>query len=191
MDKFIKENLLLLILPVILLGFGVYQVFTLGYNAATDYRESLQKKEQVKIKEDELARIKQNKELKSKRKVELKNGKAIFEVQGQQFSPEASFGSLFENILTNITNSGVRIRMIQYNYEPQDDKIILTGMEGYNACELFFTAVGSYSQLQTFFKDLAKENYLTNIHEVYIEPYDQDKNILIAKFKIRLYTKTI
>jgi hypothetical protein len=66
-----------------------------------------------------------------------------------------------------------------------------TNAPGYNACELSFTTVASYSQLQNFFKSITKENYLTNIYEVYIEPYDKDKTILIAKFKVRLYTKTV
>ena len=98
---------------------------------------------------------------------------------------------MFENILSNITGNGVRIRSIDYNYTPQNDKIMQTNAPGYNACELSFTTVASYSQLQNFFKSIAKENYLTNIYEVYIEPYDKDKTILIAKFKVRLYTKTV
>ena len=98
---------------------------------------------------------------------------------------------MFENILSNITNSGLRIRTIDYNYSPADDKILQTNSPGYNACELAFLTVGNYSQLQNFFKNIAKENYLTGINEIYLEPYDKDKSILIARFKIRLYTKTI
>ena len=98
---------------------------------------------------------------------------------------------MFENVLANITNSGIKIRSIDYNYQPVDDKVLLTNMDGYNACELSFVTVGNYTQLQNFFKNITKEKYLTNIYEIYIEPYDKDKTILIAKFKIRLYTKTI
>lgn len=193
MEKFIKENLLFLILPALILIFGVYNIITTGYQAVTNYSEANQKNAEAKIKEEKLAKIKQEKLLKAenKNKSQPKNGKVIYEVLGQQFTPEASFGIMFENVLANITNSGVRIRMIQYNYSPLDDKIIMTNTPGYNACELFFTAVGSYAQLQNFFKNITKENYLSSIQEVYIEPYDKDKNILIAKFKIRLYTKTI
>ncbi|MBR1616718.1 hypothetical protein IJ670_01055, partial [bacterium] len=103
----------------------------------------------------------------------------------------ASFGIMFENVLANITNSGLRIRSIDYNYAPTEDKVLEAKAPGYNACELSFVAVGNYSQLQTFFKNIAKENYLSGINEIYIEPYDADKTILIARFKIRLYTKTV
>ena len=108
-----------------------------------------------------------------------KSGKVIFEVLDQQFSSQASFGIMLENVISTIVNSGVRIRSIEYNYNPQGDMIKDTGAPGYNACELSFVAVGSYAQFQTFFKNLTKENYLTNIYEIYIEPYDKDKTILI------------
>ena len=126
-----------------------------------------------------------------KKKKEAESGKVIYEVLGQQFSSEASFGIMFENILSNLSNSGVRIRKIDYNYKPNDDKILMTNLAGYNACELNFITVSTYAQLQNFFKNLTKEKYLTNITEIYLEPYDKDKTILIANFKVRLYTKTI
>ena len=94
-------------------------------------------------------------------------------------------------LLKNLTTSGVRVRSIEYNYSPVNDKIGDLHAPGYNACELSFTAVGSYSQLQSFFKNLTKNKNLSSIYEIYIEPYDKDKTILIAKFKIRLYTKTM
>ena len=78
---------------------------------------------------------------------------------------------MFENILANITNSGLRIRSIDYNYSPTDDKVLSANAPGYNACELSFVAVGNYSQLQTFFKSIAKENYLSGINEIYLEPF--------------------
>ena len=142
-----------------------------------------------KLKQKEKEQVEQKEEAKVEKKVT--SGKIIYEVLGQQFSPEASFGIMFENILSNITTSGIRIRSIDYNYRPSNDKILTMNVPDYNACELSFITVGSYGQLQSFFKNLTKENYLTSIHEVYIEPYDNDKRILIARFKIRLYTKMV
>mgnify|MGYP002869960526 CR=1 FL=1 len=98
---------------------------------------------------------------------------------------------MFENILANITNSGLRIRSIDYNYSPTEDAILEASIPGYNACELSFVTVGTYTQLQTFLKNIAKETYLTGINEIYLEPYDKDKTILISRFKVRLYTRTI
>ena len=199
MDKnstFIQDNILFILLPILALAVGVYFSYTnitLGLEAHSTLQEKKAEKQTKQSKLSQLLEAKRRQEEaeKSEVKKESKSGKVIYEVLGQQFSPEASFGIMFENILSNIATSGVRIRSISYNYTPQTDKVLQTNAPGYNACELSFTTISNYSQLQRFFKSLAKESYLTNIYEVYIEPYDKDKTILITKFKIRLYTKTM
>lgn len=190
MEKLIKENIIYLFLIVAVFVGGLYSIYHYGSLAITSHTEAKQKNEELQVKQEKLNQIKRQ-QLASAHKTETTSGKVIYEVMGQQFSPEASFGIMFENVLSNITNSGIRIRSIDYNYQPSDDKILFANVPGYNACELSFTAVGNYSQFQNFFKNIAKENYLSNIYEIYIEPYDKDKTILIVKFKIRLYTKTI
>lgn len=193
MEKFIKENIAILLIPIIALAGLGYWTYT-SYNGMSDSRNVKKEKEELlatkKMQLEQIRAQKVQENEKPKKKVAA-SGKIIYEVLGQQFSPEASFGIMFENILANMTNNGVRIRSIDYNYQPMDDKVLLVNAPGYNACELSFTAVSTYSQLQSFFKNLAKENYLSSIYEVYIEPYDRDKTILISKFKIRLYTRTI
>ena len=192
MEKFIKDNLLYLLIVIIVIGGGIYAIVNIGSTAFNNFSEMSAKKEELATKQQKLEQIKQEKlSASSKKKKESQSSKVIYEVLGQQFSSEASFGIMFENILANMSNSGLRIRSIDYNYSPDEDPVLQTNAPGYNACELSFVTVGNYSQLQTFFKNLAKETYLTGINEIYLEPYDKDKSILIAKFKIRLYTKTI
>ncbi len=192
MKKLIKENSVYILLVVVVLAFGIYSVYHYGLNTYATHSELRTKEAEMQTKKekvDEIERQKQQETLSLKQKAE--SGKVIYQLPSNQFSPEASFGVMFENILANITQSGVRIRSIDYNYQPLEDKILSANIPGYNACELTFTTVGSYVELQNFFKSLAKEKYLSSIYEVYIEPYDKDKTILIAKFKIRLYTKTV
>jgi len=192
MEKLIKDKILYILVVVVALIGGIYGAIHFIGLAMESHNEVVQKKAELETKQAKLSQLRQEKASNAtKKKRESESGKVIYEVLGQQFSPEASFGIMFENILSNITNSGVRIRSIDYNYEPADDKILMTNVAGYNACELSFVTVGNYSQFQTFFKNIAKENYLSSIYEVYIEPYDKDKTILIVKFKIRLYTKTV
>ncbi len=190
MEKLLKENLQYILLVVIVLIGGIYGVFVNGSALATNLSDVSAKQQELETKQQNLDTLKAKAQSSSKKK-ESNSGKVIYEVLGQQFSSEASFGIMFENVLSNITNSGVRIRSIDYNYQPQDDKILMTNIQGYNSCELSFVTVGNYSQLQNFFKNITKEKYLSSIQEIYIEPYDLDRSILIARFKIRLYTKTI
>lgn len=192
MEKLIKENLIYILLIIAIVAGGIYATYHYGIGAYQSHSEVVAKKAEAQTKKEkmeDLERQKAQELLPLKNKAE--SGKLIYQVSASQFSPEASFGIMFENILGNITNSGIRIRSIDYNYQPVEDKILTANLQGYNACELSFTTVGSYVELQNFFKNLAKEKYLASIYEVYIEPYDKDKTILIAKFKIRLYTKTV
>ena len=192
MEKLIKDNILILAIVVIIFCGGGYQVYNVIMDTVNHYSEVENKKNELTTKKEKLQQqLEANKKRSEQLEKSASSGKVIYEVSGQQFSAEASFGIMFENVLSNITNSGVRIRSINYNYQPVDDAILLTNIPGYNACELSFVTVSNYVQLQSLFKNIAKEKYLSNINEVYIEPYDKDKTILIAKFKIRLYTKTI
>ena len=202
-NKLLEENIIVIFLAFAVVlggGYGVYKFGTQFHESQnqlltnkqmlqlkeTEYQNALKAKQEQEERKRQEAEEANNKEVKT-----AKSGKVIYEVLGQQFSTEASFGIMFENIISNITNSGVKIRSINYNYRPGNDKVMEVNAPGYNACELSFTTVSTYSQLQKFFKNLAKESYLTSIYQVDIEPYDKDKTILIARFKVRLYTRLI
>ncbi len=191
-EKLIKENIIWVILLLAVVIGGGYFTYDKGMNVLANMEDIKTKKQEFEKKDQTLQGLLKAQEAKKMgKKKQSESGKIIYKVMGAQFTSEASFGIMFENILSNIAASGIRIRSIDYNYAPQDDKILLTNIEGYNACELSFTAVGKYAQLQNFFKNIAKEKYLSSIQEIYLEPYDNDKSILIAKFKIRIYTQTI
>lgn len=135
--------------------------------------------------------IKMQQDAQNRQKKVVKDGKVIFEAPDMQFSPDASFAPLFELVLTIAQQSGIRIRAIDYNYSPQEDAIFAAKLEGYNTCELNMVIVGSYTEIQTFFKTIMKEQYVTNLAEVELNPWDKDKKVLIAKVKLRLYTRTL
>lgn len=147
----------------------------------TSYKDQKKQYDSLKFQQDNQNRTK---------KV-VKDGKVIFDAPGMQFSPDASFAPLFELVLTIAQQSGIRIRAIDYNYAPEEDMIFSARIEGYNACELNMIAVGTYSEFQVFFKTVMKEQYLTSLVELELTPWEKDKKILIAKIKLRLYTRTM
>ena len=137
MEKMIKENILFILLPILAFFGGIYAVYHFGSLAGASQSELTSKKSELETKKSQLEQIKQQKlSSQTQKKKESGSGKVIYEVLGEQFSPEASFGIMFENVLANITNSGIKIRSIDYNYQPVDDKVLLTNMDGYNACEI-------------------------------------------------------
>ena len=187
----IVDNLpyfLLLVVPFLLLfKFVVPEVQKVGGTLETNK----QVKEQLEMEQTKYENLKMQQAAQNRQKKVVKDGKVVYEVKGMKFSPEASFAPLFELVLTVAQQSGIRIHSIDYNYSPVGDKIFDAKIPGYNAAELAITAVGTYTEFQTFFKSVIKEPYVSNFAEMEITPWDRDKKILINKFKLRLYTKTM
>lgn len=187
----LKENtvyvLPILVALVLFVNFVVPQ-FSKGLKSYRNMNDSKTQYEQVKEQYDAL---KAQQELQNRQKKVVKDGKVVFDAPDMRFSPDASFAPLFELVLTIAQQSGIRIRSIDYNYAPQEDMIFAAKINGYNVCELNMVTVGSYTELQNFFKSIMKEQYLTNLAEVELTPWEKDKKVLIAKIKLRLYTRTI
>lgn len=187
----LKENALyaaLIVVALFLCGFFVFPEAGKSIEAFSQMKSKEVSYNQLKEQYDAL---KVQQEAQNRAKKVIKDGKVIFDAPGMQFSPDASFAPLFELVLSIAQQSGIRIRAIDYNYAPAEDVIFAAKLQGYNACELSMVAVGTYSEFQTFFKTLMKEQYLSNIAEVEIAPWDKNKKILITKFKLRLYTRTM
>ena len=187
----LKENavyvLPILVVLVLFVNFVIPQ-FDKGLKSYRNMNDSKTQYEQVKEQYDAL---KAQQELQNRQKKVVKDGKVVFDAPDMRFSPDASFAPLFELVLTIAQQSGIRIRSIDYNYAPQEDMIFAAKINGYNVCELNMVTVGSYTELQNFFKSIMKEQYLTNLAEVELTPWEKDKKVLIAKIKLRLYTRTI
>lgn len=187
----LKENAAyaapILLVVVLFVNFVIPQ-FTKSIDAVKLLKSNKAQYEQVV---EQYNMLKMQQDAQNRQKKVVKDGKAIFEAPDMQFSPDASFAPLFELVLTIAQQSGIRIRAIDYNYSPQEDAIFAAKLEGYNTCELNMVIVGSYTEIQTFFKTIMKEQYVTNLAEVELNPWDKDKKILIAKVKLRLYTRTL
>lgn len=188
MPQFIRENLKFLLLPLIILIVGLVMVIP-------QVQPSLEAVQQKFALDKELISAKQELDdlkFQSTQKIEkvLDGDKKIYQAMGLQFSPDASFAPLFETVINIAKISGIRIRSIDYNYNPQEDDILKAKLPNYNVCELAIVAVGSYTQFQNFYKALVKEEYLNNIASIEVRPFKEDRSVLVTSMKIRLYTKT-
>lgn len=187
----LKENATyaapILLVVVLFVNFVIPQ-FTKSVDAVKLLKSNKAQYEQVV---EQYNMLKMQQDAQNRQKKVVKDGKVIFEAPDMQFSPDASFAPLFELVLTIAQQSGIRIRAIDYNYSPQEDAIFAAKLEGYNTCELNMVIVGSYTEIQTFLKTIMKEQYVTNLAEVELNPWDKDKKVLIAKVKLRLYTRTL
>lgn len=187
----LKENIIYVLPIFIVLIIFVNFVIPQSGKSLKSFERANKSKEQYEQVKEQFEALKAQQELQNRQKKVVKDGKIVFDAPDMRFSPDASFAPLFELVLTLAQQSGIRIRAIEYNYAPQEDIIFAAKINGYNVCELDMITVGTYTELQTFFKSIMKEQYLTYLSEVELTPWDKDKKVLIAKIKLRLYTRTI
>ena len=98
---FIQDNLVFLVLPIIILVAGAYFSVTRITSYVNNVSIVEEKRIEKSTKETKLKKLydaKKRQEQAVEFKKESKSGKVIYEVLGQQFSSEASFGIMFENI---------------------------------------------------------------------------------------------
>lgn len=117
--------------------------------------------------------------------------KKVYETEDIQFGTGASFAKPFETMINIAKDSKIRIKSIKYAYDKQaaEDPLTVADIKGYNICEMAITAVGTYSQIKAFLSGILAQPYLVRLPEVKMTPWGYDKSILIADFKITLYTK--
>jgi len=190
MFQIIKDNILSLLIVIVVLVLGFKYVPPEVTKAVNLAKSTSAAKQELVQKENNASSLRAQAEAAARAKVPPKDGKRIYGLEGAQFSAEASFAPLFEIVLSIAQNAGIKIRSIDYNYAPESDPVFAAHLPEYNVCELKIQAIGSYSQLQAFFKGLMKDNNLNYLAEVEMQPWEKDKTILITNVKIRLYTKT-
>ena len=187
----LKENVLYVILVLVLLIVFFSYVIPQCSKGFGNIKKLNTTKAQYQDVKQQFDALKMKQEQQNRKKKVVKDGKIVFDAPDMQFSPDASFAPLFELVLTLAQQNGVRIRSIDYNYSPADDVVSMAKIEGYNTCQLDMVLVGTYSEIQNFFRSVLKEQYVTNLAEVELSPWERDKKVLIAKIKLRLYTRTI
>jgi len=190
MFQIIKDNLLSIVIVIVAIVLGVQIIPPQAKSTYDIIVQADKAKKEFKSLQEQENNLRMQAEMSSKQKAVSRDSKRIYELEGTQFSGEASFAPLFEIVLNIAQTSGIRIRSIDYNYQPQEDKIFASRIAEYNVCELSIVAVGTYAQLQNFFKGLMKDPNLNYLAEIEMQPWEKDKTILISNMKVRLYTKT-
>ena len=164
----VKENVLYVFLVLVVIFLFVSYVIPQCTKAIDNVKKLGTVKTQYEDVKQQYDALKLKQQQQNSQKKVVKDGKVVFDAPDMQFSPDASFAPLFELILTLAQQSGIRIRSIDYNYAPADDMIYSAKISGYNTCQLDMVMVGSYSEIQNFFKSVLKEQYLTNLGEFFI-----------------------
>jgi hypothetical protein len=190
MNKKNKNLAYLCILVAIILFFGLVWGFVVpSYNEFESTKSQLtQNEKELERLEAESAKIKDKQ---AKEELQLKSLKQIYQNDLKGNSDNLSvFGTMFDDLIKTAQANGLLIRSIEYDMNPSFDPIVSNFATQYNACELKFFFVGSYSQLKTYLNEITvKFPYLLSISSLNVTAFPENTDYLLIKLSVNLYSK--
>ncbi len=122
---------------------------------------------------------------------------SIFTSQKKIYSPiESDLGSdtlfftLYNDIIEMVHANTVKIKKIDYQYNPEDDPFVNFGKGIYFVCDVEMELVSNYVNLGKLIQDIYQYPYYVKINGLEVKPYEKDKKILISNLSLRLYAHT-
>ncbi len=116
--------------------------------------------------------------------------KKIYSPIESDLGNDTLFFTLYNDIIEMIHANSVKIKSIDYTYNPEADEFVKFGKDIYFVCDVNMELVANYVNLGKLIQDIYQYPYYIKINEVSVKPYEKDKRILIADLSLRLYAHT-
>lgn len=190
MDKYKRYYGILTFLAVV--AIVVLISFKLIAPAATSLqsiKDSISQKQTIlKNKQKEL-QIVQNKIKKIKDSISGSQ-KKIYSPVESDLGNDTLFFTLYNDVIEMIHTNSVKIKSINYTYNPQTDEFVKFGKDLYFVCDVNMELVSNYVNLGKLIQDIYQYPYYIKINELEVKPYEKDKKVLITNLSLRLYAHT-
>ena len=151
-------------------------------NTITTKTEELEKKQnELKIVQGKIKRIKDSISSSQKR---------IYSPIESDLGNDTLFFTLYNDVIEMIHANSVKIKSIDYLYNPEADAFVQFGKDVYFVCDVNMELVSNYRNLGKLIEDLYQYPYYIKINNVDVKPYQKDKKVLITNMSLRLYAHT-
>lgn len=177
---------LLTLVALLNLSFNIVAPRINRYNSST---------EQLKQREEALAHKKNDKitvenKLKKIKDSRLGSVKKIYSPLESDLGNDTLFFTLYNDIIEMVHSNSIKIKALNYSYNPESDEFVKFGKDTYFVCDINMELVSNYINLGKLIQDLYQYPYYIKINEIEVKPYNKDKKILLTNMSIRLYSKT-
>ncbi len=115
--------------------------------------------------------------------------KELFVPEEAGLDTEGVIAGEFSEILELIRANTIKMRSINYTYDPSDDTFVKGAPQKFNVAQLDMEMIANYKTFENFLKDLYKHEHFLDIAKVEVNPYEKDKSVLLINFTIKLYAK--
>ena len=116
--------------------------------------------------------------------------KKIYSPVETDLGNETLFFTLYNDVIEMVHTNSIKIKAIDYTYNPETDAFVKFGKDVYFVCDVNMELVSNYVNLGKLIQDLYQYPYYIKINEIEVKPYEKDKKILITNLSLRLYAHT-
>lgn len=116
--------------------------------------------------------------------------KKIYAPLESDLGNDSLFFNLYNDLIDMLHANTVKIKSINYTYNPADDEFVKFGKDVYFVCDVNMELASNYTNLGQLIQELYQYPYYIRINSLDIKPYAKDKKILITNLSLRLYAHT-
>ena len=190
MDKYKRYyGIIVFCIAIVLLIFGFVQLISPKVTELNDLKASIEQKQgQVSDLENKLNIVKQK--IKKIKNSIISSQKKIYSPIESDLGNETLFFTLYNDVIEMVHANSVKIKAIDYTYNPETDAFVKFGKDIYFVCDVNMELVSNYVNLGKLIQDLYQYPYYIKINEIEVKPYQKDKKILITNLSLRMYAHT-
>lgn len=190
MDKYKRYSglIILIVVFVVLLG-GSYSVISPKFAELASLQSQVAAKQSEEAELQNKITIVQNKIKKIKDSIGSSQ-KKIYSPVESDLGNETLFFTLYNDVIEMLHANSVKIRAIDYAYNPNGDSFVKFGKDVYFVCDVNMELISNYVNLGKFIQDIYQYPYYIKINEIEVKPYQKDKKILVTNLSLRLYAHT-
>ena len=191
MDKYKRYyGVIVFCIAIVLLIFGFVQLISPKVTELNDLKASIEQKQgQVSELENKLNIVKQK--IKKIKNSIISSQKKIYSPIESDLGNETLFFTLYNDVIEMVHSNSVKIKAIDYTYNPETDAFVKFGKDIYFVCDVNMELVSNYVNLGKLIQDLYQYPYYIKINEIEVKPYQKDKKILITNQLERLHINTL
>ncbi len=190
MDKYKRYygSFAFVIATVVLIA-GALNVILPKFQQINELKENIASQESKLEQLNDKTRIVQNKIKKIKNSI-MSSQKKIYSPIESDLGNDTLFFTLYNDIIEMLHANSIKIRSIDYTYNPETDAFVKFGKDVYFVCDVDMEVVSNYVNLGKLIQDIYQYPYYIKINNIEVKPYQKDKTILITNLSLRLYAHT-
>ena len=190
MDKYKRfYGLIAFIVAVVILGYGAFKMISPKITELSSVKGQVQTKQKELEKKQADLKIVQQKIKKIKDSI-TGSQKKIYSPVETDLGNDTLFFTLYNDIIEMVHANTIKIKSINYQYNPESDAFVKFGKDVYFVCDVNMELVSNYVNLGKLIQDIYQYPYYIRINEIEVSPYERDKKILLSTLSLRLYAHT-